>query len=155
MPSTCYTDAILVFYQYKNHQVQKIEIPACVRTEIEKKVMEDSNCYFIKYLKQYSHIPYFELITAIEEIEYGEMSFFSDYFQEEIIDFFLKHIDKEVTLNDNLISFYLGKYDGYNLRVYLNARDEFLDLIHTLRKRAQDMEEYQIYKKDVRGETIE
>lgn len=155
MPSTCYTDAMLVFYQYKNHQVQKIEIPACVRTEIEKKIMEDSNRYFVKYLKQYAHISYFELITAIEEIEYGEMSFFSDYFQEEIIDFFLKHIDKEVTLNDNLISFYLGKYDGYNLRVYLNARDEFLDLIHTLRKRAQDMEEYKAYKKDVRGETIE
>ncbi len=155
IPTTCYTDAVLVFYQYKNHQVQKIEIPACVRTEIEKKFMEDSNRYFIKYLKQHSYIPYFELITDIEEIEYGEMSFFRDYFYEEITDFFLKHIDKEITLDDNLISFYLGKYDGYNLRVYLNARDEFLDLLHTLRSRAQDMEEYQAYKKDVRGETIE
>lgn len=155
MPSTCYTDAILVFYQYKNHQVQKIEIPACVRTEIEKKVMEDSNRYFMKYLKQYPHIPYFELITDIEEIEYGEMSFFSDYFQEEITEFFLKHIDKEVTLNDNLISFYLGKYNGFNLRVYLNARDEFLDLLHTLKNRAEDMEEYKAYKKNIRGEMVE
>ncbi len=153
--TTCSTDAVLVFYQYKNHQIEKIKIPACIHEEIEKKLMEDSNNYATKYLKYNTYLPFFELLSNIEEIEYEEMLFFRDYFYEDITDFIRKHLKKEITLDDDLIGFHFGNYNGHDLRVYLNAKEEFLDLIHTLRNRAQDMEEYQEYNKNIRGEVIE
>ena len=117
--------------------------------------MEDSNNYATKYLKYNTYLPFFELLSNIEEIEYEEMLFFRDYFYEDITDFIRKHLKKEITLDDDLIGFHFGNYNGHDLRVYLNAKEEFLDLIHTLRNRAQDMEEYQEYNKNIRGEVIE
>ncbi len=155
LPTTCYTDASLLFYRYIHHKVEKIRVPACISTEIEKKIMEDKNHNVLTYFDHAHYVPYADLITNVDGITNEEVYFLTEYYGEEFFKFLFEHLNENVALNDNLIEFYLGQYKDQDLRVYLNAKSEFIEFIDTLREKVKDTEEYQQYMDSLRGEARE
>lgn len=144
----CKVSSYLSFYDYKNHQRRELYVPTCKSLELQKFVSNYDNKRVITSISN-SRVNQIHVIS-----EEDDMPYLLDHYLPVVSNFLKQYATEEIDLSKDVLKIFVNTYDG-TIPYYTNRKDEFYELINTLREKAKDSEGYQNYMKSILGDEDE